>query len=114
MTNNDKQNRELLNQNWLLLQKGLITLQLSIEKANKIGVKEAYSFEEMETFDSLTSKFNRTSDIYTQKILRTCWSLLHESFVPFIDMLNQSEKNGLIKSADENDRNQGSQKPNSP
>jgi hypothetical protein len=101
MINQDKQNRELLTRNWNLLARSIETLHISVEKANKIGVKQEYSFEEMETFDSLTSKFNRTSDLYTQKILRSCWSLLHEPFMPFIDMLNKSEKIGLIKSADE-------------
>ena len=55
----------------------------------------------MESFDSLTSKFGRTSDLYTQKVLRTIWMLLHEPFVPFIDLLNKAEKMSLIQSADQ-------------
>lgn len=101
MTNQDSKNRELLARNWQLLEKSIETLQLSVEKARKIGTKPEYLFEEMETFDSLTSKFGRTSDLFTQKILRTCWNLLHEPFMPFIDMLNKSEKVSLIRSADE-------------
>ncbi len=54
----------------------------------------------MESFDSLTSKFGRTSDLYTQKVLRTIWMLLHEPFFPFIDLLNKCEKISLIESAD--------------
>ena len=60
-----------------------------------------YNFEELESFDSLTSKFNRTSDIFTQKVLRTTWMLLHEPFAPYIDMVNKGEKMFLIKSADQ-------------
>ncbi len=78
----------------------LETLKLSVEKCKQIGKKETYTFNEMESFDSLTSKFGRTADMYTQKVLRTCWMLLHEPFAPFIDVLNQCEKMNLIESAD--------------
>jgi hypothetical protein len=48
----------------------------------------------------LTSKFNRTSDIFTQKVLRSVWLLIHEPYVPFIDMINKSEKMLILRSAD--------------
>lgn len=70
-------------------------------KCKTIGIKENCTFEELESFDSLTSKFNRTSDIFTQKVLRSVWMLLHESFVPFIDMMNKGEKMLIIQSADQ-------------
>ena len=91
----------LLVEEYGLLEKSMETLKLSISKCRPIIAKDEYSFEEMESFDSLTSKFGRTSDIYTQKVLRTIWSLLHEPFLPFIDFLNQTEKLGIIKSADQ-------------
>jgi hypothetical protein len=91
---------DLLQSEWELLQAAVGTLQLSIIKCQSIGVKESYTFEELESFDSLTSKFNRTSDIFTQKVLRSVWMLLHESFVPFIDMMNKSEKMLILRSAD--------------
>jgi len=76
------------------------TLMLSVAKCQSIGVKEFYTFEELESFDSLTSKFSRTSDLFTQKVLRTSWLLLHEAFLPFIDFVNIAEKIGLIANAD--------------
>ena len=91
---------DLLQNEWELLQSAVFTLQLSINKCHTIGLKENYSFEELESFDSLTSKFNRTSDIFTQKVLRTVWMLLHEPFIPFIDMVNKGEKILLLRSAD--------------
>ena len=91
---------ELLQNEWELLLSSLTTLHLSVEKCRLIGQKENYSFEELESFDSLTSKFSRTSDIFTQKVMRTIWMLLHEPFVPFIDMVNKGEKMFLIQSAD--------------
>ena len=91
----------LLLTEWDLLQASARTLQLSVSKCKSIGIKEDYSFEELESFDSLTSKFNRTSDIFTQKVLRSVWMLLHEPFAPFIDMMNKYEKIGVLLSADQ-------------
>jgi len=99
--NNDLQLLELLQSEWQLLHASLETLQLSVEKCRKIGVKVEYSFEEQESFDSLTSKFSRTSDLFTQKVIRTTWLLLHESFVPFIDMMNSCVKMEMLQSTDE-------------
>lgn len=92
---------KLLQTEWELLQAVVSTLKLSVLKCKSIGIKETYSFEELESFDSLTSKFNRTSDIFTQKVLRTVWMLLHEPFVPFIDMMNKCEKMAILTSADQ-------------
>lgn len=92
---------ELLQNEWKTLCAAAETLQLSVDKCRVIGQKENYSFEELESFDSLTSKFSRTSDIFTQKLMRTIWMLLHEAFVPFIDLLNKAEKMKIIHSADQ-------------
>ncbi len=92
---------KLLARNWQLLQNSLDTLKKSVEKAKAIGEKDEYTFEEMETFDSLTSKFSRTSDIFLQKIIRTVWELLHEDKMPLIDILNRAEKLEIIHSADD-------------
>ncbi len=101
MTSRDKEFAALLEKEWILLQHSCDTLKLSLSKCQFIGIKDKYSFEEQESFDSLTSKFARTSDIYIQKVLRTVWSLLHEPTVPFIDLVNRFEKEGLIPSADQ-------------
>ena len=90
----------VLQAEWKLLKASVQTLQQSAIKCSSIGIKEEYSFEEQESFDSLTSKFNRTSDLFTQKTIRTSWMLLHEPFAPFIDMMNMAEKMGMIASAD--------------
>ena len=91
----------VLQQEWTQLKGSVQTLQQSSIKCFAIGIKEEYSFEEQESFDSLTSKFSRTSDLFTQKIIRTSWMLLHEPFVPFIDMMNLAEKISMINSADQ-------------
>jgi hypothetical protein len=92
---------DLVQSEWELLQAAVDTLQLSIRKCQLIGIKVSYTFEELESFDSLTSKFNRTSDIFVQKVLRSVWMLLHEPFAPYIDMMNKSEKMSIIRSADQ-------------
>ena len=99
--NNDQQLQELLQAEWKLLHASVETLLMSVEKCRKIGVKDEYSFEEQESFDSLTSKFSRASDLFTQKVIRTSWLLLHESFVPFIDMINICVKMNMLHSTDE-------------
>jgi hypothetical protein len=100
-TPNDLKLKELLQAEWQLLVASVTSLKHSVEKCNSIGIKSEYSFEEQESFDSLTSKFNRTSDIFTQKIIRTTWMLLHEPFVPFIDLMNSGEKLGIISNANQ-------------
>ena len=94
-------NKQLLFEELELLLKAVVTLKISVDKCKKIIQKKEYTFEEMESFDSLTSKFGRTSDLFTQKVLRTIWILLHEPFVPFIDLLNKAEKMQIIESADQ-------------
>ena len=83
MTNKDQKLRKLLKDNLILLEKAKISFYLSIEKCLAIGLKEDYTFEELESFDSLTSKFARTSDIFTQKVLKTIFSLLRENTIFF-------------------------------
>ncbi len=100
MQEKDLQYIELLKQELMQLSASFETLKLSVSKCQQIGIKDFYTFEEQESFDSLTSKFSRTSDLFTQKVLRTSWMLLHEAFLPFIDFVNVAEKIGLIADAD--------------
>jgi predicted nucleotide-binding protein len=76
------------------------SMNLSFEKCQKIGLKNKYNFEEQESFDSLSSKFARVSDIYTQKILKTIFILLRENPQSFIDKANLAEKLFIISSSE--------------
>jgi hypothetical protein len=78
------------------LRLSLKALNFSYEKCLKIGIKDDYSDEELESFESLTSRFARTSDVFTQKILTTLFILLKETPRSFIDRANLSEKLGII------------------
>ena len=77
---------------WDVLQRSLMSLQQSRTKTHQLFQQSKFSFEELESLDSLTSKFGRTSDIYLQKVLRSIWILLREDTVPLIDLLNRAEK----------------------
>ncbi|MEL0045635.1 MAG: hypothetical protein VW995_12770 [Deltaproteobacteria bacterium] len=78
-----------------------MSLQQSRDKTHQLLQQSEFSFEELESIDSLTSKFSRTSDIYLQKVLRSIWMLLREDTVPLIDLLNRAEKLMIIVSAEE-------------
>ena len=83
------------------MQRSLKSLQQSRDKTHQLLQQSEFSFEELESIDSLTSKFSRTSDIYLQKVLRPIWMLLREDTVPLIDLLNRAEKLMIIVSAEE-------------
>jgi hypothetical protein len=91
---------QLLNESFLKLEVSLKSFELSYNKCKDIGLKANYSFGEAEAFDSLTSKFARISDIFTQKILRSIFLLLHEGTPSLIDLANSAEKLNIIKDAD--------------
>ena len=72
----------LLLTHWDVLQRSLKSLQQSRDKTHQLLQQSELSFEELESIDSLTSKFSRTSDIYLQKVLRSIWMLLREDTPP--------------------------------
>ena len=101
MRTDPKELQILLLTHWDLLQRSLMSLQQSTNKTRQLLRQSEFSFEELESIDSLTSKFSRTSDIYLQKVLRSIWMLLREDTVPLIDLLNRAEKLIIILSAEE-------------
>ena len=82
-----------------LLKKSSLLLNTSWKKCAMIGVKEDYTLEEYEEFDALTSRFARTSDILTQKILGIIDALELEEKGTFLDKVNRAEQRGIISSA---------------
>lgn len=100
---NDRREKleNLLMDSMHLLDSSQSTLLKSLDKCRHIGLKKAYSFEEFESFDSLTSKFARTADIFTQRVLTTLFKILREEAVTFVDKAHLAEKLSLVPSADE-------------
>lgn len=74
------------------LDRSVEMLKYSLQKCRNIGIKEDYSLEELDRFESLTSRFARTSDIYTQKVMKGIILALREEANTFIDRANLFEK----------------------
>ena len=64
------------------------------------GNKKYWSDEEMESFEALTSRFVRLSDIIVQKVLRTLDILDLDDEETVRDRINRAEKKGIVESAD--------------
>jgi len=100
-----KQNQEYLQnelrENLVLLKQGYETLDFSFQKCKIAGIKDKYTDSELESFEALTSRFARLSDILTQKVLHTVFLLLKETPRTFIDKVHFAEKIELIENADE-------------
>lgn len=99
MTNKDHNLLSKLKRDLVDLEYAAEGLTMSFKKCDSIGIKNQYNFEDQESFDSLSSKFARTSDIYTQRILKTIFLLLRENPKSFIDRANLAEKLEIIPSA---------------
>jgi len=84
-----------------LLLQALPSFERSLSKCRSIPLdKEPLSFEAEESFDSLTFKFARISDIFTQKLLKSLVLYLREDAPTFLDRMNLCEKLGVIPSAE--------------
>lgn len=101
---NISKKRELLKseliENLTILETALETLRYSYEKCQGIGIKEGYTYEELESYEALNSRFARIADILTQKVLKTIFLLLQESPGGFIDKVNLAEKLEIIESSE--------------
>lgn len=90
-----------LEESCCLLDRALETLRYSFSKCNSIKEKAVYSLKDQESFEALTSRFARTSDILTQKVLKTLFILIQENPKTFLDAANLLEKIEIIENADD-------------
>ena len=89
--------REVMEQ----LQQAADTLRFTYDRCLPIGEKEAYSAEEEERLEALTSKFARLSDmIIKQAVKAICLLDLEEAPETVRDAINRAEKKGLIALAE--------------
>ncbi|OOP56618.1 MAG: hypothetical protein AYP45_08110 [Candidatus Brocadia carolinensis] len=91
---------ELLRDELSSLERAREVLQYSYDTCNGIGIKEDYTFDEMDRFEALTSRFARLSDLLIQKIFRLIDQIGLEDSETVRDRINNAEKKGLIESAD--------------
>ncbi len=83
---------EELKEDFNRLSRTVEMLKYSLQHCYEIGLKVDYSLDELDRFESLTSRFARTSDIYTQKVMKGIILLLREEAKTFIDKTNLFEK----------------------
>lgn len=75
-------------------------LEYSYEKCRTVPVSPGMTSEELESYEALTSRFARLSDIIIQKVFRSIEVLDLEETGSVRDRINRAEKKGLIANAD--------------
>lgn len=76
-------------------------LDHSFEKCCRIGVRPDLDMDQLESFEALTARFARLSDLVVQKALRTISFLDLEDSGSVRDRINRAEKMGFIESAED-------------
>ncbi len=86
----------------LQINKALKHLKYSYNKSLKLTmIEKEMSEEDLEVWESFSSRFARVVDLYTTKYLKTCVVLSDPAFDgSFRDLLDMAEKMKLIESAD--------------
>ena len=82
------------------LSDGAAVLELSYEKCKGIGVQPGLPNDQLESFEALTARFARLSDLLVQKALRTMDAIDLEDQGTVRDRIHRAEKKGIVKSAD--------------
>lgn len=75
-------------------------LRHSYDKCCRIGVRPDLNIDQLESFEALTARFARLSDLVVQKVLRTISVLDLEEIGTVRDRINRAEKRGFIESAE--------------
>ena len=83
---------ELLRDELSSLERALEVMQYSYGTCNEIGIKEDYTFDEMDRFEAFTSRFARMSDLLIQKIFRLIDQIDLEDSETVRDRINNAEK----------------------
>jgi hypothetical protein len=73
-------------------------LRRSFDSCVKIGIKTSYREDEFDQFENLTSRYARTTDLLTNKILRSIDVVELVDSGSVIDAANHAEKRGIIDS----------------
>jgi hypothetical protein len=94
--------RTMFDEAIISLDKSIVALSHSYKKCTEIANPSAeYSLDEQESFEALASRFARSSDLLTQKVLKTFFVLLQEDIKTVIDGANLLEKLVIIDNADD-------------
>lgn len=91
---------DLLKENTETLNLSLKRLMYSYTICSKTGLKETYSEEEFMSFEAMTSRYARTTDMLVNKALRSIDTVELEDTGTIIDIMNRAEKRGIVTSAE--------------
>jgi hypothetical protein len=89
---------EVLKNNVQALQSSIDWLQRSYNKCLPIGIKTVYTDDEFDSFENLTSRYARSSDLLIHKVLRSIDAVEFLNSGSLIDVLNRAEQRGIIDS----------------
>ncbi|MFP4025299.1 MAG: hypothetical protein ACLFVR_12310 [Thiohalospira sp.] len=92
---------ENLKENIKILDEALSWLKRSYTKCSNVGIKEEYSADEFDIFETLTSRYARVVDILIHKVFRSIDSVELVNEGTMIDVINRSHKRGLFENVDE-------------
>jgi uncharacterized protein YutE (UPF0331/DUF86 family) len=76
-------------------------LHYSYEKCSSVSIDHSLSHQQLESFEALTSRFARLSDIIIQRVFRYLEAIDLEESGTARDRINKAEKRGVISSADQ-------------
>ena len=84
-----------------LLVKQIFWLDHSYKAAFKIGSKKAYTLEEFDVFENLSSRFSRSIDFLIRKVFRSIDDAEFQNQGTLIDVVNNAHKRALFDSIEE-------------
>jgi len=90
-----------LREHLALVEQSAAALGHSLGKCKKVGIKPEYTLDELDHFEALSARFARTSDLYTQKLLKSLFIVLREDVVSFLDKANLAEQLSVIDNAED-------------
>jgi hypothetical protein len=88
--------RKLLNENCQGFRKSIELLSESYENCKPIAEKTDWSADERVGFDALTSRFARSADLFTQKVMTTLNDLEGEEKGSVIDRIHRAAALGIV------------------
>lgn len=99
MTKSEKDVLLVMKESLQLLDKAADILNYSYGMCSKIGLKDVYTYEELDRFEPLTGRFARLNDLLIKRIFRLIDEIELETPGTVIDRINRAEKRRLIESA---------------
>jgi uncharacterized protein with HEPN domain len=93
--------RASLHEQVALVEQSAVALRHSLAKCAPMMLQVEYTLDELAHFEALSARFARTSDLYTQKLLKSLFMVLGEDVVSFLDKARLAEKLGVIDEAED-------------